>query len=133
MLAFAPGDRICAQEALHHPYFNGHDTESSQDSGIAMSQEETPAVEQEEDVNSHSFLQANENLEESEVRGAEMPSFSLPSESSEGVGTSMKRKRSSECECSDNDDEDDDESDINVGSPDADEGNSHVEDVYPTS
>eukprot|EP00794_Sanderia_malayensis_P003611 gene3611-4122_t len=53
-LDFNPNKRISAREALEHSYFNGNDSPASQDSGIAMSQEDVASYDNAEELSSSS-------------------------------------------------------------------------------
>ena len=52
LLEFNPNNRVCASEALDHPYFQGVSTSDSQDSGIMLSQEEAGSAMHEEETES---------------------------------------------------------------------------------
>ena len=108
MLTFNPANRISAQEALDHPYFNGSDSSASQDSGIVMLQEEVTSI-----------LQANGSVSqppsraETSSNSCHPTSNTIPTETDDveeingmrdGIGVSVKRKRP----CDDVEEEDND-------------------------
>ena len=130
MLTFNPADRISAQEALDHPYFNEPEPRGSRDSGIAMSQEEVPNV-------SQAGESVSQRTETSASNAFSAASNAFPSTANEveeidetiaGTGVSVKRKRPSD-EYEDDDDYDDDDVDDDIGDVDGDDEDDYDDDV----
>ena len=105
-MEFNPNKRISAKEALEHPYFGSIGSPDSQDSGIAMSQEEAttdentarPSSKQHAADNGESSCAEENSTEMSKSEGGERE------ERTGGVSVSVKRKRSDEyiekqCKC----------------------------------
>ena len=138
MLTFNPVNRISAQEALDHPYFNGSDSSASQDSGIVMLQEEVANILPANESVNGSFPRTESSA--SNVGSSASIAFSSGSDkveeingTKEGISISVKRKRSHADVDDDNDsddlDYDDDDDDDVDEDDDVDDANDDVDDV----